>query len=70
LGTGGDFWLKVHDIASDLARDGENLAERRSELARAFQSMSPPAREVLKASFDTLYAELRALSPLIDRPNE
>lgn len=69
MATGGDFWLKVHGIASDLQRDGENRAERRSDLARTFQSMSPPAREVLKASFDTLYAELQALSPLIEKPN-
>lgn len=69
MATGGDFWLKVHGIASDLARESGDQAERRSKLAQAFHSMSPPAREVLKASFDTLYAELQALSPLIEQPN-
>jgi hypothetical protein len=60
-----DFWLKLHDLASDLDSDGMPAEEKAQVLAEYLVAYPPLAREQIEAEFRFLLTVLNALDKAV-----
>ena len=56
-----DFWLHLHQLASDLEYEGAGIDEQAESLARMFETLSEPVQAVYGHNLETV---LRAMTTL------
>jgi hypothetical protein len=62
MGSRSDFWLTLHKLANDLAKEGQTEEERATNVCRVLSTLSPSTRGVYLENLDAALASLGPIS--------